>query len=156
MTLTLEIRPGDLDHPDVLQLLREHLGAMAEHSPAESIHALPIARLSAPDISFWCAWQGPALAGCGALKELSAFHGEIKAMRTATAYLRKGIAAQLLQHITAEAKRRGYRELSLETGSADAFLPAQTLYQKYGFDYCGPFASYRADPFSVFMSKCLT
>ncbi len=149
------IHRGDLNDPAVQALLQEHLASMAEHSPAESIHALPIAELAASDISFWCGWRGSDLAGCGALKELSPFHGEIKSMRTATSCLRQGVAEQLLQHILSEAVRRGYRRLSLETGSADAFLPAQRLYQKCGFDYCGPFGGYRTDPFSVFMTKRL-
>lgn len=155
MTPCLDIRLGDLGHPAVELLLREHLSSMADHSPPESIHALPIEQLSAPDISFWCGWHERELAGCGALNELSSSAGEIKAMRTAGPYLRRGVAAQILQHIVAEAGNRGYESLSLETGSAAAFLPAQRLYQKHGFVYCEPFGSYEADPFSVFMTKRL-
>lgn len=153
--LNLDIRLGDLGDPLVQTLLQEHLNSMAEHSPPESIHALPIAKLAASDISFWCGWHGLELAGCGALKELSSTHGEIKTMRTAAAYLHQGVATQLLQHIMGEAERRGYQSLSLETGSADAFLPARRLYQKFGFEYCEPFGNYKADPFSIFMTKRL-
>lgn len=155
MTLSLEIRRGDLASPQVQQLLQEHLSSMAEHSPPESIHALPIEQLSAPDVSFWCAWDGQQLAGCGALKELSPTAGEIKTMRTAQPYLRRGVAAQILGYVVAAAKARGYKSLSLETGSADVFLPAQRLYQKHGFGYSEPFGDYAADPFSVFMTKSL-
>lgn len=155
MTLSLDIRRGDLGNRAVRQLLQEHLNSMAEHSPPESIHALPIEQLSAIDVSFWCGWDGQQLAGCGALKELSPTAGEIKTMRTASSYLRRGVAAQILGHVMAEATKRGYKSLSLETGSADAFLPAQRLYQKYGFGYCEPFGDYEADPFSVFMTKTL-
>ncbi len=154
--MRIDIQSGDLADTAVQALLQEHLAGMAEHSPAESIHALPIAGLAADDISFWCAWQGPTLAGCGALKELTPEHGEIKSMRTAAECLRQGVAEALLQHIVEEAMRRGYRVLSLETGSGDAFQPAHRLYRKCGFDYCGPFGDYQPDPFSVFMRRSLS
>src|SRR5205814_8377599 len=108
--------------------------------------------LRRPEITFWTVWESGELLGCGALKELDATHGEIKSMRTAAAHLRKGVARSMLAHILAEARRRGYRRLSLETGSAEAFLPARRLYETFGFDYCGPFDSYVEDPFSVFMT----
>jgi putative acetyltransferase len=155
VTLALDIRPGDLSSSAVQLLLQEHLNSMAEHSPPESIHALPIEQLSAPDISFWCGWDGQRLAGCGALKELSSISGEIKTMRTAKPYLRRGVAAQILGYVIAEAKTRGYKTLSLETGTAAVFIPAQRLYQKHGFSYCEPFGNYAADPFSVFMTRSL-
>ena len=90
--------------------------------------------------------------GCGALKELDPTHGEIKSMRTASAHLRKGVAAALLIHNMEEARRRSYRRLSLETGSMDAFAPARSLYTRFGFRFCPPFADYVEDPFSVFMT----
>ena len=125
---------------------------MALHSPPESVHALDLAALRKPDITFWCAWQDAALLGCGALKELDPFHGEIKSMRTASAHLRKGVATRLLAHILDEARRRSYRRLSLETGSMQAFTPARSLYTRLGFRPCGPFAAYVEDPHSVFMT----
>ncbi len=125
------------------------------HSPPESVHALPLEGLRAPEISFWSAWEGDELLGCGALKELDPRHGEIKSMRTVSAHLRKGVAAALLHHIVAEAQRRGYERLSLETGSMAAFAPARALYQRHGFRECGPFADYREDPNSVFMTRLL-
>jgi putative acetyltransferase len=123
------------------------------HSPPESVHALDIEGLRRPEITFWTAWEGGELLGCGALKELDARHAEIKSMRTAARHLRKGVAAKLLTHIIEEARRRGYRRLSLETGSAEAFEPARRLYAGFGFTYCGPFADYVEDPFSVFMTR---
>lgn len=93
------------------------------------------------------------LLGCGALKELDPYHGEIKSMRTAKEHLRKGVAKKLLQHIVEEAKKRGYQRLSLETGSMDAFEPARKLYASFGFEYCKPFSDYKEDPNSVFMTK---
>src|SRR5580765_720196 len=126
---------------------------MALHSPPESVHALDLEALRSNDITFWTAWDGEGLLGCGALKELDPDHGEIKSMRTVAAHLRKGVARALLDHILGEAKRRGYSRVSLETGSAAAFAPAQKLYAGFGFTYCGPFADYVEDPYSVFMTR---
>lgn len=151
----MQIRAGQLDHPQVIALLREHLQGMAELSPPESIHALDLDGLRRPEISFWSAWQGEDLLGVGALKQLDGEHGEIKSMRTAARHRRKGVAAAMLQHLLGEAERRAYRRLSLETGSMDGFAPARTLYARYGFEPCPPFADYVDDPNSVFMSKRL-
>ena len=126
---------------------------MHQHSPPESVHALDLAGLRRPDITFWTAWETGDLLGCGALKELDARHAEIKSMRTSSRHLRKGIARAMLGHIVAEARRRAYARLSLETGSAAAFEPARRLYQSFGFRYCGPFADYVDDPHSVFMTR---
>jgi putative acetyltransferase len=147
------IRTDDLRDEAVIDLLEEHLRCMAQVSPPESRHALDIDSLRRPEITFWTVWHGSDLAGCGALKELTSKHGEIKSMRTAPAYLRKGIASKMLRHIMSEAKRRGYRRLSLETGSMAYFTPARTLYAVSGFKYCGPFGNYVEDPNSVFMTK---
>ena len=116
------------------------------------MHALDLAALRKPGITFWSAWDGAELLGCGALKELAPGHGEIKSMRTATPHLRKGVAAAILHHILEEAGRRSYRRLSLETGSGDAFAPALSLYARFGFQPCDPFADYVLDPHSVFMT----
>jgi putative acetyltransferase len=149
----MDIRAGDLDHPDVCRLLRDHLRSAALHSPPESVHALGIDALRGPDITFWTAWQDAELLGCGALKQLDAHHGEIKSMRTVTRHLRKGVAAGILRHLLEEATRRGYRRVSLETGSMDAFAPARTLYARFGFEPCEPFDGYVEDPCSVFMTR---
>jgi putative acetyltransferase len=148
----MKIITGDLDSPDVAALLTEHLQGMADHSPPESIHALDLQGLKSADVTFWTVWDGDDLCGCGALQQLDADHGEIKSMRTAKAHLRKGVAAVMLEHIIEEARRRGYSRLSLETGSGPGFDAALSLYEKYGFDYCEPFADYRQDPFSRFMT----
>jgi putative acetyltransferase len=151
----MEIRSGGLDQPEVAALLREHLRGMAALSPPESIHALDIDALRRPDISFWSAWQGDALLGCAALKQLDVRHGEIKSMRTAERHRGRGIASHLLRHLIDEARRRGYARLSLETGSMAGFAPARALYAKHGFVSCAPFADYTDDPNSVFMARTL-
>ena len=146
------IEIDDLSRPQVLALLNEHLTNMFELSPPENVFALNVTKLQAPDITFWTVWEGETLLGCGALKELSATHGEVKSMRTSKAQRRRGAGRAVLAHIIEVARRRGYETLSLETGSNPAFLPAQSLYQAFGFACCGPFGSYQADPHSVFMS----
>jgi putative acetyltransferase len=148
----MHIEVDDLSGPAIAELLKEHLASMFVHSPAESVHALPIEGLRSPDITFWSVWDDGELLGCGALKELDPQHGEIKSMRTASAHVRKGVARAVVRHIIAEAKRRGYRRLSLETGSMAAFEPARQLYASSGFSYCEPFGDYVNDPNSVFMT----
>lgn len=149
----MKIIVDDLSGPAIRALLEEHLASMYLHSPPESVHALPLEGLRAPGVTLWSAWEDRELLGCGALKELESGHGEIKSMRTASRHLRKGVAATLLAFLIAEAQRRGYRRLSLETGSMAAFEPARQLYARFGFSYCGPFAEYGEDPNSVFMTK---
>lgn len=149
------IREDDISGADIRALLREHLDAMERTSPPESRHALDIAGLRQPGITFWSLWDGDCIAGCGALKELDAAHAEIKSMRTAATHLRKGVASKMLEHLIGEARRRGYRRLSLETGSMDYFEPARRLYASFGFEPCAPFGYYVEDPNSVFMTKAL-
>lgn len=149
----MKIIVDDLKGSEIYALLQEHLDSMKLYSPPESIHALDLDALRKPNITFWTAWENGELLGCGALKELDAQHGEIKSMRTSARHLRKGVARALLTHIIAEAERRGYRRLSLETGSHEAFLPARKLYTALGFSDCGPFADYILDPYSVFMTR---
>ena len=152
----MDIREGGLDDPQVIGLLRLHLADMHAHSPAESVHALDLAGLRRPDMAFWTIWEEGRLLGCGALKELDAGHGEIKSMRTAPDQLRSGVGAALVSHMLGVARGRGYRRLSLETGSGEAFAPAHALYRKFGFTECGAFGDYPADdPFSRFMSRVL-
>jgi len=149
----MEIRRDDLSGLEIRGLLQEHLANMRQITPPESIHALPIEGLRKPEITFWSAWENGELLGCGALKELNAQQGEIKSMRTSSGHLRRGVAKGLLDYIIGEAERRGYRRLSLETGSMEAFEPARQLYARAGFSFCGPFADYIEDPNSVFMTK---
>jgi len=151
----MEIRLDDLGGAQVRALLAEHLENMHALSPRESVHALDIAALRKPDITFWSVWADAELLGCGALKELDPRHGEIKSMRTMHVHRRKGVGRAMLQHIVDEARRRGYARLSLETGSMAAFEPARRLYESFGFQYCGPFAGYAADPNSVFLTRTL-
>jgi len=149
------IRIDDLQGPEIRALLEEHLRNMYEVSPPESVHALDLAALQKPEITFWTAWSDGELLGCGALKALDRTHGEIKSMRTAMTRRRTGVGRAMLEHIVAEARGRGYERLSLETGSMEAFAPARHLYERFGFTYCGPFADYVVDPNSAFMTRVL-
>ncbi len=149
----MQIKIDDLTGSAIAELLREHLENMAENSPPESRHALNLEQLRGAEITFWTAWSGDDLLGCGALKELDAQHCEIKSMRTASRHRRKGVAAALLEHLLEEAKKRKYKRVSLETGTMNAFAPAHHLYAKFGFSECGPFADYVEDPNSLFMTK---
>jgi putative acetyltransferase len=145
------IKPVDFDDERVKALLRRHLEGMHANSPAGHVFALDWSGLQQPQISFYALWQGEELLGFGALKELDARSGEIKSMRTADAHLRKGVAATILDHMIAEARKRGYTRLSLETGSGVAFEPALALYRKRGFTNGGAFGGYEKSPFNQFL-----
>jgi putative acetyltransferase len=143
----------DLTGTQVAELLEEHLTDMRATTPPESKHALDLAGLRLPEITFWSAWEGDELVGCGAIKRLDSTHGEIKSMRTSRTHRRGGVASAILAHIIDEARAMGFTRLSLETGSAEFFDPARRLYEKFGFAYCEPFADYRPDPLSSFMTR---
>ncbi|MFG3280549.1 GNAT family N-acetyltransferase [Streptomyces sp. NPDC048111] len=151
----MRIAVDDLSGPEVARFLDEHVRQMQSISPPESKHALDLDALRRPGITFWTARDAGTVVACGALKRLDAAHAELKSMRTAPARKRSGVASRLLGHIIAEARRMGFTRLSLETGSADFFLPARNLYAKFGFLPCGPFADYRPDPNSTFLTKNL-
>lgn len=150
--IDIDIDIDDLSRPQVHRLLEEHLANMYELSPPEQVFALDLTKLRAPDITFWTVWNEETLLGCGALKELSPTHGEIKSMRTPAAHRGKGAGRAILDHIISVARQRGYTRLSLETGSHPAFYPAHNLYRSQGFAVSEPFGSYSLDPHSVFMA----
>lgn len=151
----MRIIEDDLTGVEIRALLETHFAGMLANSPAESCHFLDFDGLNAPDVTFWSIWDGDKLTGCGALKELSNDHGEIKSMRTHGDHLRKGAGTAMLIHIISEGRRRRYQRLSLETGSSEGFLPARTLYEAHGFEYCAPFGDYVEDPFSRFMTLAI-
>ncbi len=152
----MRIEVDDLSRPEVHELLSEHLANMYELSPPEQVFALDLSKLKAPDITFWTVWENDQLLGCGALKELSAEHGEIKSMRTPAKLRGRGAGKAVLTRIIETARQRGYQLLSLETGTHPAFQPAQQLYRSAGFQESGPFASYKEDPHSLFMELRLS
>jgi putative acetyltransferase len=140
--------------PHVADLLAHHLrelqDVMAEHASA-----LDASGLSAPDVTFWTAWRGETLAGFGALRQLTARHAEVKSMRASPAARGSGVGRALLQHIIAEARRRNYERLSLETGTATLHAPAILLYHSAGFKPCDAFADYQPSPHNQFFTLIL-
>lgn len=151
----MDIKIDDLNGGEVIQLLKEHLEDMYATSPPESVHALDVSALKAPQITFFSCWQNRELLGCAAIKELDATHAELKSMRTSNKARNLGVGTLLLEHIVNISTDRGYNKISLETGSQDFFKPARNLYEKFGFQYCAPFADYQPDPHSKFMSRAL-
>ena len=154
--MDLRIRLDDLRDPRIAAFLEAHLADMRRVSPPESVHALDLEALRQPGIRFWTAWlprpEGELLVGTAALKRLDATHAELKSMRTDAALRGQGIATRVLAHVIAEARALGHSRLSLETGSQPFFEPARALYARNGFEACGPFGDYRADPNSCFMT----
>jgi putative acetyltransferase len=151
----LRVVVDDLSGPQVAAFLEEHIREMRSITPPESKHALDLDGLRRPEVTFWSVIDGDTVVGCGAIKRLDDGHAEVKSMRTSSRRRRGGVASLLLGHILTEARRMGFTRLSLETGSAEFFLPARKLYERFGFDYCEPFADYRPDPNSVFMTRAL-
>jgi putative acetyltransferase len=149
----MEIMVDDLAGLEIAAFLEEHIKEMRATSPEESMHALDLTALREPGVTFWSVYDGGRLVGCGAIKRLDDAHAEVKSMRSAADRKRAGIASAMLEHIFREARARGFSRLSLETGSSSHFEPARRLYEKFGFEYCGPFADYRLDPHSVFMTR---
>ena len=148
----MEIVIDDLSGEEIAAFLEDHIGDMVAASPPESRHVLDLDGLRKPDITFWSIRDAGDVVACGALKALTADHGEIKSMRTSRAHRGRGIASLMLEHIIGEARARGYRRLSIETGSMAFFKPAHALYAKHGFIRCPPFGDYREDPYSIFMT----
>ncbi|NRA82871.1 MAG: GNAT family N-acetyltransferase [Gammaproteobacteria bacterium] len=149
----MKIEIDNLESIEVQQLLQEHHQDMLKYSPPESVHALDLSALKSPDVTFWTAWINGELAGCGALKKLDQTHAELKSMRTCHKFIRQGVAAKLLTHMLATAKSQCYEKISLETGTMDAFIPAQKLYRSFGFQVSQPFSHYQVDPYSMFLTK---
>lgn len=154
--MTIRVLQDDLGSAEVQALVAEHLAGMRGSSPPGHAHALAIEKLQAPGVTFWSAWVENTLYGCGALKELDLRSGEIKSMRTRTAYLGRGCGQAILDEIVRTARVREYTRLLLETGTGEAFEAAHRLYRRNGFEWTGPFGDYTATDFNVFMVKTLS
>ncbi len=150
--MRLEVRRGGLEEPETIALLTAHLDEMKRLSPPGSLHALDMNELTAPAVEFWTVWDETELLGCGALKSLGDQQCEIKSMHTAKGHRGKGVGVEILRFLIDEARRHEFTRISLETGSVGAYAPARALYSKSGFVVCGPFADYRHDPHSIYMT----
>jgi putative acetyltransferase len=151
----IAIRQDDLSGAATRALLALHLAGMHAHSPPGHVFALDQSGLRSPQVTVWTAWIDGTVAGLCALKELGPQAGELKSMRTHPAYLRRGVAAALLEHVIIEARRRGLRRLSLETGSGAAFEPALALYRRRGFRDGEAFGDYVKSEFNQFLHLAL-
>ena len=143
---------GNFNHPEVNELLTKHFIELRAASPEGSAHVLDIQGLKVNSIKFWSLWENNKLIGCGALKFLENDHGEFKSIRVIDDYRKKGYGIKILKHLINEAKKLKIKKLSLETGSGTFFLPARTLFKKIGFKESDPFAHYKEDPNSCYMS----
>ena len=153
--MSIVVRRDDLSSAEVQSLAAEHLAEMELNSPPGHVNALAIETLRDPGVTFWSAWIGDVLCGCGALMELDPLQGEIKSMRTRSGFLRQGVGQAVLDEIVRTARQRGYSRLRLETGTGQAFDPAHAFYLRNGFEWTGPFGEYTASDFNVFMAKTL-
>jgi len=150
-----EVTIDDLSGEQTRALVAYHLAGMDSASPPGTCFALDLSGLQTPDMTVWSAWRGDRIAAIGALKMLGGEHAELKSMRTHPDFLRQGAAGQLLEHILAEAERRGVRRISLETGSGPDFEAALTMYRKRGFVAGDAFADYEPSPFNQFFHLVL-
>ena len=148
----IEVREGGLDDARVEALLNHHRTEAHASTPTDNAHALDSSGLKAAGIRFFSAWDRDALCGVGALKQLGERHAELKSMRTHPDHLRKGVARAILDRIVAEARAAGFARLSLETGTAPMFAPANAMYERHGFVDCAAFGDYPASPHNRFMT----
>ena len=147
---------GNFDNPEVHELLVKHFIELRAASPEGSAHVLDIPGLKDPSIKFWSLWHGEKLVGCGALKFLDKKHGEFKSIRVNDNFRRQGNGMNVITHLIKEAKKLNVTKLSIETGAGDFFKPARELFSKCGFEKCEPFAHYKKDVNSVYLTKSIS
>ena len=143
---------GNFNHPKVNELLIKHFVELRAASPEGSTHVLDISGLQVPSIKFWSLWENEMLMGCGALKFLDKEHGEFKSIRIHDNFRKKGNGLNVVNHLISEAKKLNIKKLSIETGAGDFFIPARKLFKQCGFEKCKPFAHYKEDINSVYMT----
>ena len=150
-----KIIEGNFDHPEVDELLKKHFIELKAASPEESTHVLDIAGLKTPSIKFWSLWENNRLLGCGALKFLDKEHGEFKSIRIHDNFRRQNIGIKLIQHLIIEARKHNLKRISIETGAGKFFEPARKLFKKCNFELCEPFAHYKKDINSLYLTKLI-
>ena len=147
---------GNFDHPEVNELLINHFIELRAASPEGSAHVLDILGLKVPSIKFWSLWEDDRLMGCGALKFLEEDHGEFKSIRIHDNFRKKGNGVNVVNHLITEAKKLNVKKLSIETGAGIFFKPARKLFEQCGFEPCKPFAHYKEDINSVYLTKLIS
>ena len=146
---------GNFSHPEVNKLLVKHFIELRAASPEGSAHVLDIPGLKVPSIKFWSLWENGKLLGCGALKFLDKGHGEFKSIRVHDNFKNKGNGIKIINHLIEEAKKLDIRKISIETGAGDFFIPARKLFEKCNFKACKPFAHYKEDKNSIYLTKLI-
>ena len=146
---------GNFDNLEVNELLTKHFVELRAASPEGSAHVLDIPGLKVSSIKFWSLWDDEKLIGCGALKFLNQAHGEFKSIRIHNNFRKQGKGIEVINHLINEAKKLKIRRLSIETGASDFFIPARKLFKKTGFTVCEPFAHYKKDINSVYLTKLI-
>ena len=146
---------GNFDNSEVNDLLKKHFIELRSVSPAGSTHVLDIDGLKDPSIKFWSLWEDNKLVGCGALKFLEKNHGEFKSIRIHDNFRRMGNGINVINHLINEAKKLNIKKLSIETGAGEFFQPARKLFKQCGFEKCDPFAHYKEDVNSVYLTKSI-
>ena len=144
---------GNFDNLEVNELLTKHFIELRAASPEGSAHVLDIPGLKVKSIKFWSLWENDKLIGCGALKFLDKAHGEFKSIRIHNNFRGQGYGINVINHLINEAKKLKIKKLSIETGAGDFFIPARKLFKKTGFSVCEPFAHYKEDVNSVYLTK---
>ena len=146
---------GNFDNQEVHELLVKHFIELRAASPEGSAHVLDIPGLKISSIKFWSLWKDDMLMGCGALKFLDKEHGEFKSIRIHNDFRNQGNGINVINHLINEAKKLDINRLSIETGAGDFFIPARKLFKKCGFETCKPFAHYKEDVNSVYLTKII-
>ena len=146
---------GNFDNIEVNELLTKHFIELRAASPKGSAHVLDIPGLKVDSIKFWSLWENESLLGCGALKFLDKVHGEFKSIRVHDSFRNKGNGIKVINHLIEEAKRLNIKRLSIETGAGDFFIPARKLFNKCNFEPCEPFAHYKKDINSIYLTKLI-
>ena len=146
---------GNFDHPEVNELLIKHFIELRAASPKGSAHVLDIPGLKIPSIKFWSLWQDEKLLGCGALKFLESGHGELKSIRVHDNFRNKGNGIKVINHLIDEAKKLNIKRLSIETGAGKFFEPARKLFKECNFELTKPFAHYKEDENSIYLTKLI-
>ena len=146
---------GNFDNSDVNDLLTKHFIELRAASPEGSTHVLDIPGLKDPSIKFWSLWENNKLVGCGALKFLEKGHGEFKSIRVHDNFRNKGNGIKVINHLIGEAKKLDIDRISIETGAGIFFEPAKRLFKKCNFELCEPFAHYKEDINSLYLTKLI-
>ena len=146
---------GNFDNLEVNELLTNHFIELRAASPEGSAHVLDIPGLKVSSIKFWSFWENEKLLGCGALKFLNNHHGEFKSIRVHNDFRGKDNGIKIIEHLIDEAKKLGIKRLSIETGAGKFFEPARKLFKKCNFEPCKPFAHYKEDVNSIYLTKLI-